>query len=83
MDTTYADILTVIAPQRAGTRFDQYDNFLLMCPDDAAGAWFIYGDREGHEIEEIQGPFSTRKAARSFLRHGLLTVCARPVLEVR
>lgn len=78
----YPNILTVIAAQDAPSDLDHYAAFIVMCPDDAAGDWFIYGDT-GTTLEELHGPFSTRKAVRHFVSHALRRICRRvPVMEV-
>lgn len=71
-----SDALTITAANRPRTGYEQYEQWIVMCPDDNAGEWFIYGSAEG-VFDEVQGPFSTKGAAVHFLTHSLQRLCPR------
>jgi hypothetical protein len=72
----YADYLTITAGSRHRSGYEHYEQWMVMCPDDEAGEWFIYGTAEGL-FDEVQGPFSTRAGALHCLRHAVQRICPR------
>ncbi len=76
MSGILADYLTITAGMRHRTGYEHYEQWIVMCPDDEAGEWFIYGSAEGI-FDEVHGPFSTKAASLYFLYHALQRICWR------